>query len=131
MGGLIPRNKIILRSWVADLFGSSACSGAGIVFLDAQIAELEKKCRKMLKRSSCVNPRSEVDWQLQIEPPRETMMMEPTITQSSALYRAHHKLSRRRMAFFRKFRAAAANQPVDVRQRRFRILERLHQDNGR
>lgn len=57
--------------------------------------------------------------------------MERTITQNSVLYLAQHKLSRRRTAFFRKFRAAAGNQPVDVRQRRFEILERLHQDNGR
>jgi hypothetical protein len=50
MGGLIPTNKTILRKWIADLFGSIAFSGADIVFLDAQLAELENRCTKMSKR---------------------------------------------------------------------------------
>jgi hypothetical protein len=61
--------------------------------------------------------------------------MEPTITQNSALYYAQHKLSKRRAALFKKFRAAARKQGSDVqRQLTFGdlfIVPRLRQDNGR
>ena len=65
--------------------------------------------------------------------------MEPTITQNSALYFAQHKLSKRRAALFKKFRAAASKQGPDVRRQltsgdlfivndfiRTTVAERLH-----
>jgi len=61
--------------------------------------------------------------------------MEPTLTQSWALYCAQHKTSKRRAAFFKKFRAAARKQSPDVRQQLtfgdLFIVPRLHKDNGR
>ena len=61
--------------------------------------------------------------------------MEPTITQNSALYFAQHKLSKRRAALFKKFRAAARKRRPDVRQQLtfgdLFIVPRLHKDNGR
>jgi hypothetical protein len=61
--------------------------------------------------------------------------MELTITQKSALYLAHHKVSKRRAAFFRKLRTAASKQRPDVRRRTISggsfIGKRLHRDNGR
>jgi hypothetical protein len=61
--------------------------------------------------------------------------MEPTLTQNCALYYAQHKTSKRRTAFFRKFRAAARKQGPDVRRQLTSgdlfIVPRLHQDNGR
>jgi hypothetical protein len=61
--------------------------------------------------------------------------MEPTLTQNCALYYAQHKTSKRRAAFFQRFRAAARKQATDVRLRltrdkRFR-LPPLFRDNGR
>jgi len=65
--------------------------------------------------------------------------MEPTITQNSALYFARHKVSKRRAALFKKFRAAASKQGPDVRRQltsgdlfivndfiRTTVAERLH-----
>jgi hypothetical protein len=61
--------------------------------------------------------------------------MEPTVTQNSALYFAQHKLSKRRAALFKKFRAAARKQGPDVRRQLtfgdLFIGRRVHQDNGR
>jgi hypothetical protein len=60
--------------------------------------------------------------------------MEPTLTKS-ALYYAQHKTSKRRAAFFRKFRATARKQGPDVRRQLASgdlfIVQRLHHDNGR
>ena len=60
--------------------------------------------------------------------------MEPTITQNSALYFAQHKLSKRRAALFKKFRAAARKRRPDVRRQltfgELFIAPRLHKDNG-
>ena len=61
--------------------------------------------------------------------------MEPTITQNSALYLAHHKVSNRRATLFRWLRTAASKQGPDAQQQRIStalfIAPRLHQDNGR
>jgi hypothetical protein len=59
--------------------------------------------------------------------------MEPTITQNSALYLAHHKVSKRRAALFRRLGTAASKQGPDVRRQ---LTSRdlfivLHRDNGR
>jgi hypothetical protein len=61
--------------------------------------------------------------------------MEPTLTQNCALYYAQHKSSKRRAAFFQRFRTAARKQAPDVRLRlargeRFPLLPRFR-DNGR
>jgi hypothetical protein len=61
--------------------------------------------------------------------------MEPTITQNTALYFAHHKVSKRRAALFRQLRTAASKQRPDVRRQlsfgNLFIGRRLHRDNGR
>jgi hypothetical protein len=61
--------------------------------------------------------------------------MEPIVRQSSALYFAQHKASKRRAALFRQLRSAASKPRLDVRQqltfRDLLIAQRLHQDNGR
>ena len=61
--------------------------------------------------------------------------MEPTITQNSALYLAHRKVSKRRATLFRGLRTAASKQRPDAQQQltctALFIAPRLHQDNGR
>ena len=61
--------------------------------------------------------------------------MEPTITQNSALYLAHRKVSKRRATLFRGIRTAASKQRPDAQRQlaytAFFIARRLHQDNGR
>jgi hypothetical protein len=61
--------------------------------------------------------------------------MEPTITQNSALYFAHHIASERRAELFRQVCTAARKRRPDVpRQLTFDnsfIGRRLHHDNGR
>jgi hypothetical protein len=61
--------------------------------------------------------------------------MEPTITQNSALYLAHRKVSKRRATLFRPLRTAASKQGPDARRQLTStdlfIARRLHQDNGR
>ena len=61
--------------------------------------------------------------------------MEPTITQNSALYLAHRKVSKRRATLFRGLRTAASKQRPDAQRQlaytAFSITRRLHQDNGR
>ncbi len=61
--------------------------------------------------------------------------MEPTITQNTALYLAHRKVSKRSATLFRWLRTAAGKQGPDAQQqltsRDLFIVQRLHQDNGR
>jgi hypothetical protein len=59
--------------------------------------------------------------------------MEQTITQNSALYLAHHKVSKRRATVFRRLRTAASKQGPDAqRQLTSRdLFSVLHRDNGR
>jgi hypothetical protein len=45
--------------------------------------------------------------------------MELTLTQSSALYLAQHKISKRRTAFFKRWRAVRKNQVPDLRRQTF------------
>jgi len=59
--------------------------------------------------------------------------MELTLTQSSALYLAQHKISKRRTALFRRWRAVRKNQVPDLRRQTFYNrpqVPRFHQDNG-
>jgi hypothetical protein len=61
--------------------------------------------------------------------------MEPTITQNSALYLAHRKVSKRRATLFRGPRTAASKRCPDAQRQltctALFIARRLHQDNGR
>jgi hypothetical protein len=61
--------------------------------------------------------------------------MEPTITQNSALYLAHRKVSKGRATVFRRLRTAASKQGLDVQRQLTSsdlfIARQLHQDNGR
>ena len=62
--------------------------------------------------------------------------MESTVTlsQRGALYRAHHRVAKRRCALFRRFAATARIQPPDIYRRTFadaHVSRRFHPDNGR
>jgi hypothetical protein len=58
--------------------------------------------------------------------------MEPTLTQNGALYLAHHKLAKRRIAFLRHFNAAARKRnPDKVRLGKSSRLPVFNPDNGR
>jgi hypothetical protein len=61
--------------------------------------------------------------------------MEPTITQNSSLYLAHHKVSQLRATLFRRLRIAACKQGSDTQRQltstALFIARRVHQDNGR
>jgi hypothetical protein len=60
--------------------------------------------------------------------------MELTITQSSALYLAQHRISNRRSQFFRRLRIAGRDRSLDRSRRTFRrapFAPRFHGDNGR
>ena len=61
--------------------------------------------------------------------------MEPTITQNSALYLAHRKVSKGRARLFQGLRIAASKLGPDAQRqltsRDLLIGRRFHQDNGR
>jgi hypothetical protein len=57
--------------------------------------------------------------------------MEPTLSQSGALYLAHRRTTQRRSEAFRNFAAAAKIRPTDVRRRAAALSHRFHPDNGR
>jgi hypothetical protein len=60
--------------------------------------------------------------------------MEPTVTESSALYLAHLKTSKERVAVFRRFRAAAIKYSPNRQQLAFGAFESdalAHHDNDR
>jgi hypothetical protein len=46
----IPRNKVALEAWLADLHSTLAVSEIGPAFLALQINELENKCVALRKR---------------------------------------------------------------------------------
>jgi len=46
---LIPRSRIALETWLAELRRTTALSDLGAVFLSLQISELENKCAAMRK----------------------------------------------------------------------------------
>jgi hypothetical protein len=60
---------------------------------------------------------------------KETTIMEPTITQNSALYLVQQKISARRSTRFDWIRNAASKQPTA--RRRNLGGTRIHRDNGR
>jgi len=47
---IIPKSRVALESWLADLRRSNAVSDLGAVFLALQISELENKCASLRKR---------------------------------------------------------------------------------
>jgi len=47
---IIPRNKVALEAWLAELHRVRAASDMGPVFLALQIAELENRCAALRKR---------------------------------------------------------------------------------
>jgi hypothetical protein len=61
--------------------------------------------------------------------------MEPTITQNSALYLAHRKVSKCCTTLFGQLRAAASKEGPDAQRQLTStdlfVARRLHQDNGR
>jgi hypothetical protein len=60
--------------------------------------------------------------------------MQPTVTQSGALYLARHEISKRRAALFRQFRFDARNKSRDGSRITFEgatVAQRFHRDNGR
>jgi hypothetical protein len=61
-------------------------------------------------------------------------IMEPTLTQNGALYRAQHRISKRRFGLFRHLGVQARLQPPDIQRRTFadaHVSRRFHPDNGR
>jgi hypothetical protein len=60
--------------------------------------------------------------------------MHLTITQNSALYLVHHKISKRRSALFRHLRAAGRKQSPDLRRQTLvgaSFVRRFHRDDAR
>jgi hypothetical protein len=95
-----------------------------VALLDAYITRLDANCSDISARVTA--------------PPAQTngeLLMEPTLTQSCALYFAQHKTSKPRIALFQRFRVAASKQALATRRQvtnheLFRRLP-LHRDNGR
>ena len=121
----IAAHKDELLKLLKNLSGDPAVLGITFVAsLDAYITRLDTNCSDISAR---VNP----------PPPQINgeLNMEPTLTQNCALNYAQHRTSKRRAAFFKKFRAAARMQGPDVRRRLASgdlfIVPRPHQDNGR
>ena len=118
----LPAHKDELKKLLENVSGDTAVSG--VASLD-YITRLDMNCSDVRAR---VNP-------IAASVNKRRINMEPTLTQTRALYYAQHKTSKGRAALFRKFRAAARMQGPDVRQQltfgdSF-VVPRLHQDNGR
>ncbi len=47
---IIPKSRVAVETWLADLRRSTAVSDLGAVFLALQISELENKCAALRKR---------------------------------------------------------------------------------
>src|ERR1700686_2441416 len=65
---------------------------------------------------------------------KSDMALTLTLSQSGALYLAHHRTPQRRSALFRRFTAPARIQPPDIRRRTFadaHVSRRFHPGNGR
>jgi hypothetical protein len=121
----IAAHKDELEKLLETLSGDVAVSGITFVaLLDAYITRLDANCSDISAR---VNPPP--------APNKWRINMEPTLTQNCALYYAQHRTSKRRIALFQRFRAAAREQAPDTRRQLthdelFRRLP-LHWDNGR
>jgi len=47
---IIPKSKVALETWLAELRSTTALSDLGSVLLSLQISELEHKCAQLRKR---------------------------------------------------------------------------------
>ena len=47
---IVPKSKVALETWLAELRRSTALSELGAVFLSLQISELENKCAALRKQ---------------------------------------------------------------------------------
>jgi hypothetical protein len=50
LSGIIPKSRLALETWLAELRRTTALSDLGAVFLSLQISELEKKCAALHKQ---------------------------------------------------------------------------------
>jgi hypothetical protein len=121
----IAAHRHELERLLKDLSGDIAFSEINFVTLvDAYVTRLDANCPDI---SAGVNP---VPAYI-----NRRIKMEPTMTQSCALYYAQHKTSKWRVSFFQRFRAAARAQganthrllTLDARSKRLPFP----QDNGR
>ena len=121
----IVAHKDELEKLLVNLSHDTAVSGMGFVaLLDAYITRLDANCPDISARVNL--SRAQINRRIN---------MEPTLTQNCALYYAQHRTSKRRAAFFQKFRAAARKRVPSIRRQltRDQLSRRLplHRDNGR
>src|SRR5207248_9070643 len=91
---------------LVNLSHDTAVSGTGFVaLLDAYIRRLDTNCSDIIAPA---DPATGAN--------KRRINMEPTLTQNCALYYAQHRTSKRRAAFFQKFRAAARKQVPSIRR---------------
>jgi hypothetical protein len=146
---VIRTNTGALKTWLVDLSGNIAVSGADIPFLDVQITGLENKCsaypgrideevaRETLRRQRlAAAPKQESNFKLGqsiglLFEEIESWNMEQTLTQSGALYLAQHKIAKRRSTFFRRFNVAARKQTPDIVTFGDLVSLPRYRDNGR
>jgi hypothetical protein len=108
--------------------------------LPAQITNLKYRYTALRTRigrvsGAAMSPRTESDRRIQKIKLQKENNMEPTITQNSALFFAHRKVSKRHATLFRGLRTASSKQGQDAQRQltctALFIARRLHQDNGR
>ena len=121
----IVAHKDELEKLLVNLSHDTAVSGMGFVaLLDAYIRRLDTNCSDI---GAPVDPATGAN--------KRRINMESILTQNRALYYAQHRTSKRRAAFFQKFRAAARKQAPSIRRQltRDQLSRRLplHPDNGR
>jgi len=49
---IIPKSKVALETWLAELRRTTPISGIGVALLALQIAELENRCAAMRRRTA-------------------------------------------------------------------------------
>jgi len=49
---IIPKSKVALETWLAELRRTTAISGIGVALLALQIAELENRCAALRRRTA-------------------------------------------------------------------------------
>src|SRR5438876_11787312 len=120
----IAAHKDELEKLLVNLSHDTAVSGMGFVaLLDAYITRLDTNCSDI---GAPVDPATGAN--------KRRVNMEPTLTQNCALYYAQHRTSKRRAAFFQRFRAVARKQSQDTHRRLGHECSRrlaLYRDNGR
>jgi hypothetical protein len=121
----IAAHKDELEKLLEDLSTDTVVPGMTFVALvDAYITRLDANCPDISARVNL--PPAQI---------KRRINLDPTLTQSCALYYAQHKTSKLRASFFQRFRPAARKQGPDTH--RLPTLDehskrlRLYQDNGR